>query len=169
MVDAFYAEIDKSSVYVYLFDMNTTNLTEVDFELSLLNKEVPRILLANKTDLVSDEKMAEFKNSAHEFIFISAKKKIKIEELKESLYGKVIDSEISANDTIISNIRHYHSLQAAQIALEESLQGIELGITGDLLAQDIRIALRELGNITGEIDIDQDILGTIFSKFCIGK
>ncbi|MFT4645115.1 MAG: tRNA modification GTPase [Planctomycetota bacterium] len=46
---------------------------------------------------------------------------------------------------------------------------MELGITGDLLAQDIRIALRELGNITGEIDIDQDILGTIFSKFCIGK
>ena len=168
-VEKAFAEIDKSSVYVYLFDMNTTNLTEVDFELSLLNKEVPRILLANKTDLVSDEKMAEFKNSAHEFIFISAKKKIKIEELKESLYGKVIDSEISANDTIISNIRHYHSLQAAQIALEESLQGIELGITGDLLAQDIRIALRELGNITGEIDIDQDILGTIFSKFCIGK
>ena len=168
-VEKAFQQIDKSSVYVYLFDMNTTNLDEVNEELSLLNKGIPRILLANKTDLVSAEKLTEFQNSEHDFIFISAKKKIKIEELKNSLYTKVIDSEISVNDTIISNIRHYNSLQAAQEALQQSLEGIELGITGDLLAQDIRIALRELGNITGEIDIDQDILGTIFSKFCIGK
>lgn len=168
-VEKAFQQIDKSSVYVYLFDMNTTNLDEVNEELSLLNKGIPRILLANKTDLVSAEKLTEFQNSEHDFIFISAKKKIKIEELKNSLYTKVVDSEISVNDTIISNIRHYNSLQAAQEALQQSLEGIELGITGDLLAQDIRIALRELGNITGEIDIDQDILGTIFSKFCIGK
>lgn len=168
-VEKAFQEIDKSSVYVYLFDMNTTNLAEVEQELSLLNKEVPRILLANKTDLVSEEKLAAYQNSEHDFIFISAKQKINIEDLKNSLYNKVIDSEISVNDTIVSNIRHYNSLQNAKDALEQSLEGIELGITGDLLAQDIRIALRELGNITGDIDIDQDILGTIFSKFCIGK
>ncbi|MGB1017785.1 MAG: tRNA uridine-5-carboxymethylaminomethyl(34) synthesis GTPase MnmE [Chitinophagales bacterium] len=162
-------QIDKSSVYVYLFDMSTTNIEEVETELSKLNKDIPRILLANKTDLVSKEKQAEFKASEHEFIFISAKEKLNIENLKKALYNKVIDAEISVNDTIVSNIRHYNSLKNAKEAIEASLNGIALGITGDLLAQDIRIALKELGNITGDIDIDEDILGNIFSKFCIGK
>ena len=162
-------QIDKSSVYVYLFDMSTTNIEEVETELSKLNKDIPRILLANKTDLVSKEKQAEFKASEHEFIFISAKEKLNIENLKKALYNKVIDAEISVNDTIVSNIRHYNSLKNAKEAIEASLNGIALGITGDLLAQDIRIALKELGNITGDIDVDEDILGNIFSKFCIGK
>ena len=125
--------------------------------------------MANKTDLVSKEKQAEFKASEHEFIFISAKEKLNIENLKKALYNKVIDAEISVNDTIVSNIRHYNSLKNAKEAIEASLNGIALGITGDLLAQDIRIALKELGNITGDIDVDEDILGNIFSKFCIGK
>lgn len=164
-----FQQIDKSSVYVYLFDMSTTNIEAVEAELSKLNKDVPRILLANKTDLVSTEKQAQFKDSEHEFIFISAKEKLNIEDLKTALYNKVIDAEISVNDTIVSNIRHYNSLKNAKEAIEASLNGIALGITGDLLAQDIRIALKELGNITGDIDVDEDILGNIFSKFCIGK
>lgn len=168
-VEKAFQQIDKSSVYIYLFDMNTTNIEAVEAELSKLNKEVPRILLANKTDLVSKEKQAQFKDSEHEFIFISAKEKLNIEDLKKALYSKVIDAEISVNDTIISNLRHYNSLKNAKEAIEEALNGIALGITGDLLAQDIRIALKELGNITGDIDIDEDILGNIFSKFCIGK
>ena len=168
-VEKAFEQIDKSAVYVYLFDLNTTNFQDVAKELENLNKEVPRILLANKTDLVSTEKLEEFNNSDYDFIFISAKDKNSTEILKERLYKKVIDTEISANDTIISNIRHYKALQEANNALKEALQGLELNITGDLLAQSIRIALRELGNITGSIDIDEDILGTIFSKFCIGK
>ncbi len=164
-----FEQIDKSAVYIYLFDISHTELKDIEEELKNLNKDIPRILLANKTDLVSKEKLEEFTKSKHDFILISAKKKESIHLLKNNLYKKVIDTEISANDTIISNIRHYKALQNANDALLEALQGLEMDITGDLLAQSIRIALRELGNITGEIDIDQDILGTIFSKFCIGK
>jgi len=164
-----FEQIDKSAVYIYLFDLKTTNISEVEKELEDLNSDVPRILLANKTDLVSEQKLKEFQNSEYNFLYISAKEKESTNILKDTLYSKVIDTEISSADTIVSNIRHYKALQEANIALKEALEGLEMDITGDLLAQSIRIALRELGNITGEIDIDQDILGTIFSKFCIGK
>jgi len=168
-VEKAFQQIDKSAVYVYIFDIQTTNVLEIKNELKDLNSEIPRILLANKTDLVSKNKLKQFVDSEHDFIFISAKEKKSINVLKDTLYRKVIATEISASDTIVSNIRHYNALQEANKALREALEGLEMDITGDLLAQSIRIALRELGNITGEIDIDQDILGTIFSKFCIGK
>ena len=73
------------------------------------------------------------------------------------------------NDTVVTNLRHYEQLLKTSQSLEAVLKGIESGLTSDWLAMDIRQALRHLGSITGEIDVDHDILGTIFSKFCIGK
>jgi tRNA modification GTPase len=60
-------------------------------------------------------------------------------------------------------------LQKTALALGQALRGLEDGTTGDFVAMDIREAMLQLGNITGQIDIDTDILGAIFSKFCIGK
>lgn len=168
-VEKAFEQIDKSSVYLYLFDLENTKLSEVEQELETLNSDIPRILLANKIDLVTEKKLKEFEDSKFKFLFVSAKNKKSIDILKQNLYNKVIDKDISINDTIVSNIRHYKALKETNKALLDTLEGIELDISGDLLAQSIRIALTELGNITGEIDIDQDILGTIFSKFCIGK
>ena len=71
-------------------------------------------------------------------------------------------------DTVVTNLRHYESLYNAQKSLEDVVNGISEGISGDLLAMDIRQALHYLGEITGEITTD-DLLGNIFSKFCIGK
>jgi tRNA modification GTPase len=73
------------------------------------------------------------------------------------------------NAVIVSNQRHYEALQQSQIAIEEVLQKLKQNISSDFISQDIKTALRHLGTITGEIDIDKDILATIFGKFCIGK
>jgi tRNA modification GTPase len=72
------------------------------------------------------------------------------------------------NDVIITNLRHYEALQHANEALQLVLNGIDMQITGELLAFDIRKALFHLGEITGDVTTD-DLLANIFSKFCIGK
>jgi tRNA modification GTPase len=69
---------------------------------------------------------------------------------------------------MLTNLRHYEHLIKASEALTEVLNGLDIGITGDFLAQDIRLSLHHLGEITGAISSD-DLLANIFSKFCIGK
>lgn len=97
---------------------------------------------------------------------ISAKLGTGIEELKKSIIELVKNQK--TNDTVITNLRHYEHLLKAKEALDEVLDGIDFGITGDFLAQDIRLSLHHLGEITGTITTD-DLLANIFSKFCIGK
>jgi tRNA modification GTPase len=73
-----------------------------------------------------------------------------------------------ANETIVSNARHYDALIKTAVALEKADEGLETQVTADFVAMDIRQAMFELGTITGDISTD-DLLGNIFSKFCIGK
>jgi tRNA modification GTPase len=74
-----------------------------------------------------------------------------------------------SDETIVSNARHHEALVRTKSELEKALFGLENGVSGDFVAMDIRAAMRSLGNITGEIEVDTDILGNIFSRFCIGK
>ena len=76
--------------------------------------------------------------------------------------------EIDDNALIVTNARHYEALTRARAAIERSIQGLSDGLSGDLVSQDIRECMYYLGQITGEITTD-DILGEIFSHFCIGK
>jgi len=100
---------------------------------------------------------------------ISAKNGDGIEALKQRLVELVIGNFDLQNDIIVANARHHEALQKTAVALTQALNGLENGTTGDFVAMDIREAMLQLGNITGQIDIDTDILGAIFSKFCIGK
>jgi tRNA modification GTPase len=100
-------------------------------------------------------------------IAISAKTGEGIETLKKSLTASLLAAD-SGSDTVITNLRHYEHLEKTQQALRDALNGLEMNITGDFLAQDIRLALHHLGEITGQI-VNDDLLANIFSKFCIGK
>jgi tRNA modification GTPase len=100
---------------------------------------------------------------------ISAKNGDGIEALKQRLVELVMGNFDLQNDIIVANARHHEALQKTALALEQALRGLEDGTMGDFVAMDIREAMRQLGNITGQIDVDTDILGAIFSKFCIGK
>ena len=118
------------------------------------------LLVANKIDLDSH---------TDEEISISAKNGIGIDSLKQKLVDLVVGNYDIQNETIVSNARHYDSLRKTAEALEKVTIDLNNGTTGDFIALDIRAAMRSLGNITGEIEIDRDILGTIFERFCIGK
>nr|WP_299417703.1 tRNA uridine-5-carboxymethylaminomethyl(34) synthesis GTPase MnmE [uncultured Emticicia sp.] len=99
-------------------------------------------------------------------IQISAKNNIGIDALKTAIVTKAKVKKQA--DTMLTNLRHYEHLVKASEALTEVLNGLDVGITGDFLAQDIRLSLHHLGEITGAISSD-DLLANIFSKFCIGK
>ena len=91
-----------------------------------------------------------------------------IEALKEHLYRTVIDHPELMDQTIVSNTRHYDALHKSNESLSAVLNGLTSGVTVDFVAMDIRQALHFLGEITGEIHTD-DLLESIFTRFCIGK
>lgn len=99
---------------------------------------------------------------------ISAKNQQNIAFLKEKLFEMVAEGEINVESTVVTNARHYEALRQADLALSDVLAGLDANVTGDFVAQDIRRGLYALAEITGEIGVE-DILGLIFSRFCIGK
>ena len=161
-------KIDKSSVYIYLFDINSVELKDVLEDLNELNNDVPRIIVANKTDLVSDKKIQEFNDSKLNIIFISAKKNQSLDILKDRLLESINKDFVKPGNIIVSNIRHYEALIKAQESITETKEGINNGLYSDLIALDIRNAIFHIGEITGKIS-NNEVLGNIFGRFCIGK
>lgn len=106
--------------------------------------------------------------SPEQVVTLSAKNGMNIAYLKEKLFELAIGEDTHRESTVVTNARHYDALQRADQALADVLTGLNTGITGDFIAQDIRRALAYLGEITGEIGVE-DLLGNIFGKFCIGK
>ncbi len=99
---------------------------------------------------------------------VSAVNEMNISFLKERLYEVAIAQGLSTEGVILTNARHVEALQRADQDLEKVLEGLEAGIPSDLVALDIRAAMQDLGEITGEVSTD-DLLGNIFGRFCIGK
>lgn len=100
-------------------------------------------------------------------LLISAKTGQGLQQLQDKLVG-FIEQGLAGSSTVVTNARHYEALSNALASLMDVRKGLDQDITGDFLAIDIRKALFHLGEITGEITTD-DLLGNIFSKFCIGK
>jgi len=101
-------------------------------------------------------------------LFISAKQRYHTDQLQELLVKAAAIPSIGEDDVIVTNLRHYESLNSALSAIRRVKEGIETGITHDFLSQDIRECMFYLGEITGQITTEE-LLGNIFSKFCIGK
>lgn len=99
---------------------------------------------------------------------ISAKKGARIEKLKEILINSQQNISVESDTTLVTNVRHYQALLATEGALDRVREGLESGLSTELVAQDIREAIYNLGTIVGEISADE-ILGEIFGRFCIGK
>jgi tRNA modification GTPase len=172
-------KIGKSTVVIYMFDVTESNpedlWEDVDNFLQaskMLTAGSKQIFVANKMDLNPYMQPPFYYKegliSSDNFITVSAKNQMNIEYLKEKLYHLVVDNPALLDQTIVSNSRHYDSLHKAYGSLEDVLNGLYGGITGDFIAMDIRQALHHLGEITGEIS-SEDLLDSIFSRFCIGK
>ena len=155
---------ESSHIILYLIDVNTNinnQLEELKKVKETINEQL--FIVVNKIDLKKDTSF-----NLENAIQISAKKNIGITELKSTLLNVVNSKNLSSNDTIITNLRHYQELKLTLNEINVIINGIRSGITGDFLSINIRQALSHLGSITGEVTTDT-LLGNIFGKFCIGK
>ena len=157
-------KIKEASIVLCLADAtDKSNLSETQSwsrELSETHPDKKVLFIVNKSDLSKQV----LKGS----ITISAKEGIGIDLLHSEMVSAVVGTLDLENDTIIANARHHEALLKTSEALEKAANGLEDGTTGDFIAMDIRQAMFHLGSITGDISTD-DLLGSIFSKFCIGK
>ena len=146
-------------------------INNIKLELDNLAAQFPErtfILLANKVDELTEQKQALLKSALPKIQFISAKQKIGIEELQAQLLNFVDTGALRNNDAIVTNSRHYSALLLALEEINKVQEGLNMGLSSDLLAIDIRQALFHFGEITGQVTNDE-LLGNIFANFCIGK
>ncbi len=170
-IERTYQKSVQAEIVLFLFDASTYTASQLTSELDALRLRMPDldkrlIAVANKTDRTTSDIQLKFPEV--NAVAISAKEKRGLETLLLAITDKVNLAALQEDQTIVTNIRHIEALSGAKQALEEVLIGLDNLIPGDLLAIDIRRALFFLGEITGHITTD-DLLGNIFSKFCIGK
>lgn len=167
-IERAFDQIRKARIVLLLFDLETTKaasiLDEIDhFKKESISDHQDLIVLLNKSDKL-EQVPAELNEQG---LLLSAKEGKNVDLLVQQLL-EIIQSDSVGSDLVVTNIRHYEILSKCEEALIRVEQGLEMGIPSDLLAQDIRETLSLLGEITGEISTD-DLLGNIFSNFCIGK
>lgn len=173
-IERTFRKIEQAAIVLWMIDMTTPRTQIEALATSILptlqDKQV--ILLFNKVDLVSEDVRVDFDTLFPELdslrLFISAKQRHHTSQLQELLVEAAAIPSIGEGDVIVTNLRHYASLNSALEAIRRVKEGLETGITHDFLSQDIRECMFYLGEITGQISTDE-ILGNIFSKFCIGK
>ncbi len=167
-IERSYAKIEQAKVVLYLFDVQDINIDEEQERIKAIQEKAgnkPVIVIANKIDKVSDSTSYD---ALPIDVHLSAKERSGLEKLEELLLSTVELKGLNNHDTVITNTRHYEALIRTQEDVDRIRNGINTGLSGDLVAFDIRQALAHLGEITGEITTD-DLLGNIFANFCIGK
>ncbi len=161
-------KISEASLVLFLFDLDTESLESIEEKVVELNQQkTPFIAIGNKADKVGGAIIKAFEKLPNT-ISITATHHEDLERLEDAILEKVNIESFNTGDTVVTNIRHQQELLNTQKALIDVIQGIDKGITNDILAMEIRQALHHLGEITGTITTD-DLLENIFSKFCIGK
>ena len=168
-IDKSLQKMKEADIILYLFDvqqMEEGELEGVINEFELLKRSY--FLVGNKIDRVEKTEMKKKFGSTQGIIFISAREKNNIKEVKKKILDFVNYEGWQGENVIVTNARHYQGLLKFKENLEEIRVGLKNKIPGDLLSIDIRSSLQYLGGITGEITTE-DQLDYIFSKFCIGK
>ena len=173
-IERTYKKIEQAAIVLWIVDC--TQITEhIEWLTDRIAKRAEGkkvILVFNKIDKIAEEEREVlgqlFEQFDGERIYISARERINTEELQKALVVAAQLPEINAGDVVVNNVRHYEALQKAKKAITRVIDGLESGISGDFLSQDIRECMHFLGEITGQISNDE-ILGNIFGKFCIGK
>ena len=162
-------KMEKADIVLYMFDVNGESFDDLKkVEKELIAKSKSYLLIGNKADDARAVEAAQHKFDSANMLMMSAKHQYNLHQLKEMLIQKVIAGAVNTENTIVTNARHFQSLQKVEASIQSIQKAMDQQIPGDLLAIDIRQCLYHLGEITGEITND-DQLDFIFSKFCIGK
>ncbi|WP_431295142.1 tRNA uridine-5-carboxymethylaminomethyl(34) synthesis GTPase MnmE [Pedobacter sp. P26] len=159
-------KMKQAKLIIYMADA-AQSISEIEEQIrGLAQLAIPYLILVNKADLLAHAQRKAFE--ALNVVFISAKEKQGIDELKNTLLEQVNLQHINTSETLVTNIRHVEALKQTEHALQRVLANVDNPVTSDFLAMDIKQALHYLGEITGTVTTD-DLLENIFTKFCIGK
>ena len=169
-------KVSHAEILIYLADAATLDFSEDIATLqSLIRPDLKVIVCTTKIDEVLPEHYHEvetiFRNSVHgnfDFIEISAIENQNIQDLKNELSSYVEEMKSEEGNVVITNQRHYEALQKSLDSVQKVKEAVDSKITTELLSYELRNALEHLGEISGEFTNDE-VLGNIFSKFCIGK
>ena len=176
-IERTFKKINEAQLVLWLIDGTNPpqHLAQLSTEILPHTAGKQLIAVVNKDDCLNDEQRQAITDALTQLlppdaqhIFISAKQQTALTQLQNMLIEAAALPEADESQVIVTNARHYQALTRAQQALQRAIQGLTDGLSGDFVSQDIREAMHYLGEITGEITT-HDILGNIFSRFCIGK
>jgi len=168
------SKVKDASIILCMVNIAKENKEEIEAEIANISKRMVAgqklIVIANKIDQASRSDLEKVSAIRDRFqvVELSAKEGQGMDELRKDLLAYVKEDPAASQQIIVSNARHYQALKRAEESLLAVKEGLENGISSDLVAMDIRQGIYHLGEITGQISTD-DLLGNIFSKFCIGK
>ena len=176
-IERTFRKLDQASIVLWLIDATapTDDIHTTFTRIANATADTTRIVpIINKADLATANQLTAAADAiaSHlpqaQSLQISAKSAIGIGTLQQRICALAALPQNDANEVIVTNARHYAALRSARQAIERAIDGLRNGLSGDFVSQDIRETMHYLGEITGEIT-PNDILGTIFSHFCIGK
>jgi tRNA modification GTPase len=170
-----FSHVEKAGATMYLLDMGSCSLSEAEQDLMMLKQKTSRVwVVCNKVDLavtISQQPWIDMVEAMglEAPWFVSAKDKVSVQALRLALESRFMGGLADVGDqTVVTNVRHADSLSHCATEMQHVLDGMASGLSGDLLAFHLREGIRALSGITGTIGVEE-ILGSIFSKFCIGK
>lgn len=173
-IERTYQKIEQAAIVLWIIDctMITEHIEWLTERIAKRAQGKKIILVFNKIDRIQGDELVVLEELFSPFeaerLYISAKNRINTDELVNALVKASRVPEINPGDVVVNNLRHYEALHNALEAIRRVNTGLENGISGDFLSQDIRECMHYLGEITGHISNDE-ILENIFGKFCIGK
>jgi tRNA modification GTPase len=174
-IERTFQKIDQASIVVWMIDATQFSEKIEDIAEKIIPRTVDKKLLVviNKIDKISPEEQLVLEEEflphiPAERIYLSAKYKKNTEKLEQALMKAADLPGYNEQDVIVSNLRHYEALTKALESIVRVEEGLQVGLSGDFIAQDIRECMHYLGEITGEISTDE-VLGNIFKNFCVGK
>lgn len=165
-----FEKIRRAAMVLYMVDLGMPLTGHVQ-ALERIRQEAgdrPVLIVLNKRDRFGSEEAEAMLQSEGRLLVISAREELGLHELREALLEECRLHYRFQEEVIVTNVRHQGELQAAGVALQAVHRGLTEGLSGEFIAMDIRLALEHLGHITGEIGTEE-LLGSIFSRFCIGK
>ena len=170
-----FSHVEKAGATMYLLDMGRCSLADAEQDLMMLKQKTSRVwVVCNKVDLLGNADRQPWLDMVaglglEEPWFVSARDKVSVQALRLALEARFLGGLSDVGDqTVVTNVRHAESLDHCATEMQQVLDGMASGLSGDLLAFHLREGIRALSGITGEIGVEE-ILGSIFSKFCIGK
>lgn len=160
--------LEKAHMVIYIFDVETTSAEDVQADLAELQLSKPYFLVANKIDRgLKEEQKAQLEELPN-LVMVSSETQENLDAIRSKLLEVMELNDQSTDKTMVTNLRHYQALNETLEAISDIYTNFQQGISTDFITIDIRKALQAMGEITGEITNDE-VLGNIFQKFCIGK